>query len=130
MPQKLLDLALRGIAAAVLLPVGYFKVIADSGSVALFTSLGMEPYGRVIIGLIEICAGLLLISPAPAPGALLAFSVMLGAIIAHTTEIGFDIGDGGFHVGLLVVVLVSSVLVLVRHRGSLPLVGSTLQSDA
>lgn len=127
MKARIADYAMRGVIALILIPVGYLKFVADKDAVAMFQALDMEPHGRVVIGLIEITAGLLLISPAPAPGALLAFSVMLGAVIAHTTRLGIVVGDGGAHAGLLAVVLTLSVIVLLRHRGSLPLVGSTLQ---
>ena len=96
----------------------------------LFEMLGMEPHGRIIIGSIELVAALLLVSPQAAIGALLAVGVMLGAIIAHFTVLGMNVGgDGGLRVMLLTVVFATSASVLIARRRDLPIVGSTLGGD-
>ena len=94
--------------------------------VVLFTELGMEPQGRIIIGVIELTAGALLLSPQAATGALLAVGVMCGAIIAHLTVLGIDLK----HSGLLLTVLLSSLIVLYVRRRDLPIIGSTFGSGA
>ncbi|MBW2380342.1 MAG: DoxX family protein, partial [Deltaproteobacteria bacterium] len=118
-------MALRFLVAAILLPVGYSKLAAGGMDVMLFERLGMEPQGRIIIGLLEIIAGLLMLSPQAASGALLAVGIMFGAIIAHATVLGVDVGDGGRHVAMLAFVLVSSVLVLYARRRDLPIIGKS-----
>jgi putative oxidoreductase len=118
---------LRLVAAGILLPAGYSKLMGGEMSSMLFGMLGMEPHGRIIIGLIEVAAALLLLSPQAASGALIAVGVMFGAIIAHLTVLGVEVdGDGGRLVMMLVIVFTSSVAVLIAHRGELPIVGSTL----
>ncbi len=112
----------RALAAVVLLYVGWLKLNGNANDVELFTLLGMEPQGRVIIGIIEMAAGFLLLSPHAALGGLLAVGVMCGALIAHTTVLGFDPTHGG----LLTLVLISSLTVLLVRRGDLPIVGKTL----
>ena len=62
----------RLVAAGILLPVGYNKLMGGEMSSMLFGMLGMEPHGRIIIGLIEVAAALLLLSPQAASGALVA----------------------------------------------------------
>lgn len=120
--------ALRIAAASVLIPVGYLKLSANPGDVELFAMLAMEPHGRVIIGFVELAAGLLLLSPHAAIGALLSTGVMFGAVIAHVTVLGVNVdGDGGKHVMLLAMVLVSSLLVLYARRSEIPIVGRTLK---
>jgi len=119
--------ALRILAAAILLPVGYQKLIGDEMSVMLFDTLGMEPHGRIIIGVVEIIAALLLLSPLAATGALLVVAVMLGAIIAHVTVLGVEVGgDGGRLLAMLATVFVSGTPVLVALRHQLPIIGHTL----
>lgn len=118
----------RLTAAGILFPVGYIKL--SGGDVMLFEMLGMEPHGRIIIGSIELVAALLLLSPQAAIGALLAVGVMFGAIIAHFTVLGMNVGgDGGLRVMLLTVVFATSASVLIARRRDLPIVGSTLGGD-
>jgi len=120
----------RLLAAGILLPMGYQKLIGGEMSRMLFDTLGMEPHGRVVIGLVEILAALLLLSPQAAAGALLAVGVMLGAIIAHSTALGMEVeGDGGRLLTMLVVVFLSSATVLLLRRGELPIIGSTLEGE-
>jgi len=118
------------VAAGILLPMGFQKLLGGEMSQMLFGTLGMEPHGRVLVGLIEMTAALLLLSRHKAAGALLAVGIMLGAIIAHATVLGVDVGgDGGRLVMMLGVVLLSSATVLVVRRRELPLVGSTLDGE-
>ncbi len=130
MTNRYVQMALRLLVAAILLSVGYSKLAAEGMDVMLFERLGMEPHGRIIIGLLEITAGLLMLSPQAASGAFLAVGIMFGAIIAHCTVLGVDVGDGGRHVAMLALVLVSSLLVLYARRRDLPIIGKTLGSGA
>lgn len=118
--------AIQLIPAAVLIPVGYLKLVANEADVALFTTLEMEPHGRVVIGVVEIMAGLLLLTPQAGIGALLAVGVMLGAIIAHATVLGFDVT----HMGMLALVLLSSAFILFARRRELPVVGRSFGPSA
>ena len=51
---------------------------------------------------------------------------MFGAIIAHGTVLGVDVGDGERHVAMLALVLVSSLLVSYARRRDLPIIGKSL----
>lgn len=76
--------------AAALIPSAYLKLTGSPESVATFTQLGMEPAGRYIIGFIEAAACLLLLTPTSAAyGGLLTVCLMLGAVLAHLTKLGF-----------------------------------------
>lgn len=123
--KRYVEWVLRIIPAAILIPVGYLKLSGNEADVLLFTELGMEPHGRVIIGLIELTAGLLLLSPQAASGGLLAVGVMCGAIIAHVTVIGFEVP----HVPLLVAVLLTALAVMIIRRRDLPVIGKTLGGE-
>ena len=48
---------LRLVPALILLQTLYFKFTAQPESVRLFTVLGMEPYGRIGTGILELIAG-------------------------------------------------------------------------
>lgn len=107
---------LRAIAAVILAQTLYFKFTAHPDSVAIFTAIGMEPHGRILIGILELMAALLLLLPSTVLyGAILSWGVMTGAIIGHFTEIGFEDGNLGlFLLGLGV--WVSSTVLILLHR--------------
>ena len=106
------------IAAVILLQTLFFKFTAAPESVYIFTTLGMEPYGRIGSGVAELCAAVLLLLPRTAwLGALLALSIMGGAILSHLTVLGIEVqGDGGTLFILALVVTIMSLLVLYRDR--------------
>jgi hypothetical protein len=53
--SKLFHIA-RILAAIILLQTLYFKFTAHPESVELFTSIGMEPDGRIATGIVELIA--------------------------------------------------------------------------
>ncbi len=117
----------QGIAAMLLFMASIMKFMGDPGSIEIFASLGMEPTGRYVIAVIELLAGLLLLSAYAALGSVIVVAVMCGAIIAHVTQLGFVVNDdGGMLFGMLVVVLLCASTVLVLRRKEIPLVGDTL----
>lgn len=109
---------LRITAAIILLQTLYFKFTAQPESVELFTKLGVEPWGRIGTGVIELIAGVLLLIPTTVfTGALLAAGLMGGAILSHLTVIGIQSqGDGGQLFMLAIVVLACSIIVLLLHK--------------
>lgn len=117
------------IAAAVILgQTLYFKFTGAPESVYIFSTLGVEPWGRIGSGVLELVAAVLLLYPrTSAVGAVLAAGLMAGAIFAHATRLGVEVqGDGGTLFGLAVVVLVASLVVLAIRRRDLPLIGAML----
>lgn len=123
--QGLVSWICRIVAAVILLQTLYFKFTAAPESVYIFTTLGLEPWGRIGSGVAELIASVLLFVPRFAwLGAALAMGVMGGAIASHLTKLGLVVlGDGGLLFGLAVTVAATSALVLFLHRGSLPFVG-------
>lgn len=119
MKQKIiLSWVLRIVAALILLQTLYFKFTGHPESVALFTKLGVEPWGRIGTGIIELIAGILLLVPSTVfAGAFLGVGLMTGAIMSHLTVIGIESkGDGGQLFMLAVIVMVCCLAVLVLHR--------------
>lgn len=113
------------VVAGILLQTLFFKFTAAPESVYIFTTLGLEPVGRIGSGVAELIAAVLLLVPATAAlGALLALGVIAGAIGSHLTVLGIEVqGDGGLLFGLAVVVFVGSLVVLWLRRAELPIVG-------
>ena len=120
--------ACRLVAAAVIGWAGATKFLATPGNVDIFTQLGMEPVGRLLIGGIEVAAAVMLLVPGFAAfGALLTVGTMFGAVLAPAPFLGAGVGgDGGLHLVLLAIVLASAGPVLVVLRRNLPIIGNTL----
>jgi uncharacterized membrane protein YphA (DoxX/SURF4 family) len=110
---------LRILAAAIMLQTLYFKFTAAEESVYIFSQLGMEPWGRIGTGILELIASLLILYPRTALlGALLGAGLMSGAIFLHLTRLGISVkGDGGQLFIYAVVVLLSCCLLLFFFRG-------------
>ncbi len=116
--NNILSWALRLIAAIILLQTLSFKFTAHPESVELFTKLGVEPWGRIGTGVIELITGVLLLIPATAfIGGFLSFGLMSGAILSHLTVIGIESkGDGGQLFMLAIIVLACSIIIMWLHK--------------
>lgn len=116
--KKTIGLLLRLVAAAILLQTLYFKFTGHPESVELFTKLGVEPWGRIGTGVIELIASALLLIPSTVfIGAFLGIGLMSGAILSHLTIIGIESkGDGGQLFLLAIAVWVCSALVMLLYR--------------
>ena len=121
--NKYISIALRIIVAVILIQTLRFKFTAHPDSVYIFTKVGMEPFGRIGIGVLELIAGILILIPRTAwIGAGLSAGIISGAILMHLTILGIEInGDGGtlFFMALLVFTLSAAVLWL--ERANIPI---------
>lgn len=115
----------RIAAAVILLQTLYFKFTGAPESIYIFTTMGMEPWGRYASGVAELLAAMLLLVPRTTPtGALLAASVMIGAIGSHFTKLGIVVqDDGGLLFALALVVLGCATVTAFIHRRQIPFVG-------
>ena len=115
--QNVLYWGARLLAALILLQTLFFKFTASTESVYIFTTVGMEPWGRIVVGILELIAGLMLIISRTAwMGAALALGLMAGAIGIHLTLLGIDVlGDGGYLFFLALIVTICSVYTLTRN---------------
>jgi uncharacterized membrane protein YphA (DoxX/SURF4 family) len=110
--------ALRLLAAIIMLQTLFFKFTAAPESVYIFTKLGMEPWGRIGIGSMELVAAVLIIIPRTTGiGALIAVGLMAGAIFFHLTKLGIVVqGDGGQLFILATLVFTSSAILFYIFR--------------
>lgn len=113
--------AARLVTAVILLQTLYFKFTGAPESIAIFTKMGMEPWGRYGTGIVELIASLLLLMNSTAKfGALLSVGTMSGAIASHLFIIGIESqGDGGYLFMLACVVMVCSLYVLWINKNEL-----------
>jgi uncharacterized membrane protein YphA (DoxX/SURF4 family) len=115
---------LRLLAAVILLQTLYFKFTAHPQSVKLFTELGMEPWGRIGIGVLELIASILILYPRTTGyGALLGLGLMSGALFFHLTKLGivFD-GDAILFTYALIVFICCAILTFFYRNDILKLV--------
>lgn len=116
---------LRGIAAVILLQTLFFKFTGAKESVYIFSTLAMEPWGRIGSGVVELIASILLLLPKTVVfGALLSLATISGAIFFHLTKLGIAlpaVDDRGELFSLALVVFVCSAGVLMLHRQELPM---------
>ena len=125
------------VVAGILLQTLFFKFTGADESRYIFSTVGqflgiggVEPWGRIGSGVIELVASLLLLIPATAvAGAMLALGVMGGAIASHVVILGIAVqGDGGLLFGLALVAFAGSALVLILRRAQLPALVRLLQA--
>jgi uncharacterized membrane protein YphA (DoxX/SURF4 family) len=120
-PLNILTWLFRLAAAIIMLQTLYFKFSAAPESVYIFTTLGLEPWGRIGIGSLELVASILIVIPKTTSlGALLAVGVMAGAILSHLTKLGIVVqNDGGQLFTLALAVFICSAILLVIYRKQL-----------
>src|SRR6266852_5059401 len=106
--------ALRVVAAVILLQTLFFKFTAAPESVYIFSKIGLEPWGRIGSGVVELIAALLLFVPRFVwLGAAIAIGVIGGAIVSHLTVLGIVVmDDGGLLFILALVTAACSAVVL------------------
>lgn len=119
--KQVLSLLLRLTVAIILLQTLYFKFTAHPDSVHIFSALGLEPYGRVGLGIVElITAILILVRRTMIVGMLISLGIIMGAVFSHLLVLGINVkNDGGGLFVLALVVLLSSSLFLFLHKTAL-----------
>ncbi|MCU0422430.1 MAG: DoxX family protein [Bacteroidia bacterium] len=109
---------LRITIAVILLQTLYFKFTAHPDSVHIFTELGVEPWGRITLGILELIIACLVALPKTKTlGIIASLGIIIGAIGSHFLVLGFNVqGDGGGLFTLALVVFISSILYLVINK--------------
>jgi len=121
MKSKIL-LALRIIIALILIQTLRFKFTAHPDSVYIFKQAGMEPIGRIGIGVLELIASILLLTPETVwAGAALAMGVLAGAVFMHLSTLGISVnGDGGILFTTALITFILSSITLYFYRKDIP----------
>lgn len=117
---KSVSWVLRIVTAGILLQTLFFKFTGAPESVYIFSTLGLEPWGRIGSGVAELIASILLLLPRTAVlGAALSLAVITGAIASHLTKLGIAlpaVGDHGELFALAITVFLCSAGLLWIHR--------------
>lgn len=120
--KKHLPLILRIIVAAILIQTLRFKFTGHPDSVYIFETVGLEPIGRIGIGILELIAGILILIPRTIwLGASLTMGIIGGAIFMHLTKLGIEINnDGGVLFVTAVITFALTIIILFQNRNSIP----------
>lgn len=122
---KIISWVARIGAAVILLQTLFFKFTGHPDSVYIFSQLGVEPWGRVGLGTVELITAILLLVPRTAwIGAILGLGIISGAIFAHLTQLGVIIeyngkNDGGALFSLAAATFVLCAITLYLHRSEI-----------
>jgi len=126
--KKHILLGLRILIALILIQTLRFKFAAHPDSVYIFSKVGLEPVGRIGIGVLELIAGILLLIPKSVwAGAGLTIGIIGGAIMMHLTQLGIEInGDSGVLFYTAVFVFIVSGIILWNYKKDIPVIGHRL----
>lgn len=116
--KKIISWVSASVAAIIMIQTLYFKFTAAPESIYIFTTLGMEPWGRIGSGIGELIASILIFIPTTRwLGSLMGFGIISGAIFAHLTKLGIEVqGDGGYLFLLAIIVFVSCGICLYLEK--------------
>jgi putative oxidoreductase len=126
--KTIFDWIIRITAALILFQTLFFKFKGAEESIYIFSTLGIEPWGRYFIATAElVCVVMLLVPQTVVFGALLSLGVIAGAIFAHLTKLGIEVeGDGGLLFYLAVSVFVGCGILLLMRRVELVILRTSL----
>ena len=110
------------IAVVILLQTLYFKFSGTEESIYIFTKLGIEPYGRIGSGIVELIASILILIPKTTLiGAILGLGTMFGAIFSHIFALGIVVlNDGGTLFALAIVTFICCSILIYQLRSKIP----------
>ena len=115
----------RLVAAVILAQTLFFKFTGAPEAVHIFTTLGVEPWGRLALGTVEaLTAAGLLFTATRAFASATTVGLMVGAVGSHLGPLGIDVqGDGGALFAMALVTLASGAAATWIYRRELPVVG-------
>lgn len=121
MKTTILSWILRIAVAVILSQTLYFKFTGAEESIYIFTALGVEPYGRIGTGILELITVILILIPETILiGALLGSGIMVGAILSHLFVLGIEVeNDGGTLFALANITLFSCLILIFLNRDKL-----------
>lgn len=120
--KSIVNAILRIVPAVILLQTLFFKFTAAPESVYIFEKLGLEPWGRIGLGVLELIVAVLILVPKTTSlGALIGIGIMGGAIFSHLTKLGIVVqNDGGTLFFLALVTFIFCVVLVWTNRNQIP----------
>lgn len=129
--KQIVFVLLRIVPAIILLQTLYFKFSAAPESVFIFETLGLEPYGRIGLGIVELITAVLLLVPRTTwIGALLGMGIMAGALFSHIITLGVVVQDDGGTLFIMALITFLCCLALAwTQRDQIPLFKDNLHKS-
>ena len=108
------------MAALIMFQTLYFKFSAHPESVHLFSEIGIEPWGRIGTGVLELIACFFILSEKLEwLGAIMGVGLMAGAVLSHLFFLGIEVNnDGGNLFIMAVLVLIASFIILLKNKNT------------
>nr|WP_294926075.1 DoxX family protein [uncultured Flavobacterium sp.] len=121
MKTKIIKWIFRIVASGILLQTLFFKFSGAEESIYIFSTLGIEPYGRISTGIAELIVAVLILIPKTTwIGALGGIGIMAGAIASHLFVLGIEVkNDGGLLFSLALIALLSCFALLYFDKNKL-----------
>lgn len=109
---------LRIAISIIYLQTLYFKFTGHPDSVYIFSELGLEPYGRIGVGVIELIVSiLLLINKTKLLSIIVSLGIITGAIASHLLVIGITIKeDHGGLFTLAIIIFTLNIVLIYLHK--------------
>ena len=108
---------LRVVAAFIMIQSLFFKFSGAEESIYIFSTLGMEPWGRIGTGVVELIASVLLLIPRTTwLGAGLGIGTMSGAIFFHLVKLGIEVQNDGGQLFIYALVAWTCCLILLLNE--------------
>ena len=118
--MKILSFLLKLIIAVIFIQSLFYKFSGHEQAIHIFSTLGIDPWGRIGIGVAELIVALLLFVPKTSVLAVIGSAgLMAGAILSHlTTPLGVVVewngnSDNGTLFGMAIAVLFCSFVLLI-----------------
>lgn len=109
-------------AVVILVQTLFFKFTGAEESVYIFQTLGIEPFGRIGSGVVELFASILILIPRTTLiGALLGLGTMTGALFSHLFVLGIVVkDDGGTLFSLAIITLICCLILVYNQKHKIP----------
>jgi uncharacterized membrane protein YphA (DoxX/SURF4 family) len=115
--KKYYSLFLRITVAIIYIQTLYFKFTAHPDSVYIFTKMGVEPFGRISLGVIELIISICILIPKTKYAAIvMSIVIVLGALMSHIFILGIIVnGDNGLLFSLACLIFLLSIILFKYH---------------
>lgn len=109
-------------AVIILVQTLFFKFTGAEESVYIFQTLGIEPYGRIGSGVVELLASIFILIPRTTLlGAILGLGTMTGALFSHIFILGIEVkDDGGTLFALAIITLICCLVIVYNQKNKIP----------